>query len=181
MTTSWQGLDAQPVFIEFGVVPPFGVDFVEQVLNAGISVAGLALADVAIEALLKSLDLFGSWAAVQFVDPFLGPEEDPVVDIDSVYLDVASNKLEAFAPMLAGVSGSSFHIDFRHRMMFLSFMFLKRTCVTERYPINSSMRSRRLVLLPQASTKSATMRLAYCLKSFPYAILSAFVMQKSAS
>ena len=53
MTTSWQGLDAQPVFIEFGVVPPFGVDVVEQVLNAGISVAGLALADVAIETLLE--------------------------------------------------------------------------------------------------------------------------------
>ena len=101
MTTSWQGLDAQPVFIEFGVVPPFGVDFVEQVLNAGISVAGLALADVTIETLLEGLNLFGSRAAVQFVDPFLGSEEDSVVDIDSVYLDVASNKLETLAPMLA--------------------------------------------------------------------------------
>ena len=101
MTISWQGLDAQPVLIEFGVVPPFGVDFVKQVSHSCVTVAGLALAEVAVETLLEGLNLFGPRAAVQFANPFLGSKEDPVIDIDSVYLDVTSNKLETLAPMLA--------------------------------------------------------------------------------
>ena len=94
-------LDAQPVFIEFSVVPPFGVDFVKQVSHSCVTVAGLALAEVAVEALLEGLNLFGPRATVQFANPFLGPKEDPVIDIDSVNLDVASYKLETLAPVLA--------------------------------------------------------------------------------
>ena len=101
MTISWQRLDAQPVLIEFGVVPPFGVDFVKQVSHSCVTVAGLALAEVAVETLLEGLNLFGPRAAVQFANPFLGPKEDPVIDVDSVNLDVAPNKLETLAPVLA--------------------------------------------------------------------------------